>query len=99
MIYIKQSLGRLSALCGCVALPVPVVETTWLMARGRGVYEQVAFAVQNMIANLTGMICDGAETELCALKVMTGVCQQLCWSATVAVENHDYMEKSLPVLR
>ena len=59
VIYIKQSLGRLSALCGCVvAATGSSCGITWLMG---GTYEQVAFAVQNMIANLTGMICDGAK--------------------------------------
>ncbi len=37
-----------------------------------GGYEQVSFAVKNMIANLTGMICDGAKPS-CALKVSSGV--------------------------
>ena len=70
VIYIKQSLGRLSALCGCVvAATGSSCGITWLMG---GTYEQVAFAVQNMIANLTGMICDGAKPS-CALKVTTGV--------------------------
>ena len=59
VIYIKQSLGRLSALCGCVvAATGSSCGITWLMG---GTYEQVSFAVQNMIANLTGMICDGAK--------------------------------------
>ncbi len=70
VIYIKQSLGRLSALCGCVvAATGSCCGITWLMG---GTYEQVAFGVQNMIANLTGMICDGAKPS-CALKVATGV--------------------------
>lgn len=66
VIYIKQSLGRLSALCGCVVVATgSSCGITWLMG---GNYNQVAFAVQNMIANLTGMICDGAKPS-CALKV------------------------------
>ena len=70
VIYIKQSLGRLSALCGCVvAATGSSCGITWLMG---GTYDQVAYAVQNMIANLTGMICDGAKPS-CALKVTTGV--------------------------
>ena len=37
-----------------------------------GGYEQVTFAVKNMIANLTGMICDGAKPS-CSLKLTSGV--------------------------
>ena len=55
---------------------------TWLMG---GTYEQVSFAVQNMIANLTGMICDGAKPS-CALKVTTGVSTAVL-SAIMAMEN------------
>lgn len=69
-IYIKENLGRLSALCGCVvAATGSSCGITWLMG---GEYQEVSFAVQNMIANLTGMICDGAKPS-CALKVTTGV--------------------------
>ena len=83
VIYIKQSLGRLSALCGCVvAATGSSCGITWLMG---GTYEQIAFAVQNMIANLTGMICDGAKPS-CALKVTTGVSTAVL-SAMMAMEN------------
>lgn len=83
VIYIKQSLGRLSALCGCVvAATGSSCGITWLMG---GDYERVSFAVQNMIANLTGMICDGAKPS-CALKVTTGVSTAVL-SAVMAMEN------------
>ena len=83
VIYIKQSLGRLSALCGCVvAATGSSCGITWLMG---GNYNQVAFAVQNMIANLTGMICDGAKPS-CALKVTTGVSTAVL-SAIMAMED------------
>lgn len=83
VIYIKQSLGRLSALCGCVvAATGSSCGITHLMG---GSYEQVAYAVQNMIANLTGMICDGAKPS-CALKVTTGVSTAVL-SAMMAMEN------------
>lgn len=83
VIYIKQSLGRLSALCGCVvAATGSSCGITWLMG---GTYDQVAYAVQNMIANLTGMICDGAKPS-CALKVTTGVSTAVL-SSIMAMEN------------
>ena len=83
VIYIKQNLGRLSALCGCVVAATGAsCGITWLMG---GNYEQVSFAVQNMIANLTGMICDGAKPS-CALKVSTGVSTAVM-SAMMAMEN------------
>ena len=81
-IYIKQSLGRLSALCGCVvAATGSSCGITYLMGGG---YQQVMFAVQNMIANLTGMICDGAKPS-CALKLTSGVSTAV-FSAILAME-------------
>ena len=69
-IYIKQSLGRLSALCGCVVASIgSSVGITYLMG---GDYARICHAVKNMIANLTGMICDGAKPS-CSLKITSGV--------------------------
>ena len=82
VIYIKQSLGRLSALCGCVvAATGSSCGITYLMG---GTYQNVVYAVQNMIANLTGMICDGAKPS-CALKVTSGVSTAV-FSAIMAME-------------
>lgn len=69
-IYIKQSLGTLSALCGCVVASIgSSVGITYLMG---GDYERCCRSVKNMIANLTGMICDGAKPS-CSLKITSGV--------------------------
>ena len=83
VIYIKQSLGRLSALCGCVvAATGSACGITRLMGGG---YEEVSGAVKNMVANLTGMICDGAKPS-CSLKVTSGVATAVL-SATLAMNN------------
>ena len=83
VIYIKQSLGRLSALCGCVvAATGSSCGITYLMGGG---YEEVTKAVKNMIANLTGMICDGAKPS-CAMKCASGVSTAVV-SALMAMNN------------
>lgn len=69
-IYIKQSLGKLSALCGCVVASIgSSCGITYLMG---GDYVRICRSVKNMIANLTGMICDGAKPS-CSLKISSGV--------------------------
>ncbi len=80
-IYIKQSLGRLSALCGCVVASTGASSgLVYLMGGG---YDQICSAVKNMIANLTGMICDGAKPS-CAMKISSGVSTALM-SAVLAM--------------
>ena len=70
VIFAEDTQGKLSALCGCVvAATGSSCGITYLMG---GSYAQVMYAVQNMIATLTGMICDGAKPS-CALKVTSGV--------------------------
>ena len=81
-IYIKQSLGALSALCGCVVASIgSSVGITYLMGGG---YEHVCRSVKNMVANLTGMICDGAKPS-CSLKITSGVSTALL-SALLSME-------------
>ena len=83
VIYIKQSFGRLSPLCGCVvAATGSACGITWLLG---GTYEQIVYAVKNMIANITGMICDGAKPS-CSLKVATGVSTAVL-SSMLAIED------------
>jgi len=84
-IYIKQSLGRLSALCGCVVASTgSAVGITYLMGGG---FTEITYAVKNMIANISGMICDGAKPG-CSLKVTSGVATAVL-SASLAVQ-HSY---------
>jgi len=82
-IYIKQSLGRLSGLCGAiVAATGSACGITYLMG---GTREQIAYSIKNMIGNITGMICDGAKPS-CALKVSNGV-STATLSALMAMDN------------
>lgn len=89
VIYIKQSLGRLSALCGCVvAATGSAVGITYLMGGG---YTEITYAVKNMIANLSGMICDGAKPG-CSLKVTSGISTAIM-SAFLAMR-HSYADST-----
>lgn len=89
VIYIKQSLGRLSALCGCVvAATGSAAGITYLMG---GKYEEITYAIKNMIANISGMICDGAKPG-CALKVTSGVSTAI-FSAYLAMQ-HSYADST-----
>lgn len=83
VIYIKQSLGRLSALCGCVVAATGAsCGITYLMG---GSKTQISYAIKNMIGNITGMICDGAKPS-CAMKVSSGVSTAML-SALMAMED------------
>jgi len=67
-IYIKTKFGRLSALCGAtIAATGASCGITYLQG---GKKKEILGAIQNMLGNVTGMLCDGAKGG-CALKVAT----------------------------
>jgi len=67
-IYIKGKFGRLSALCGATVSGTGAsCGIVYLMDGGK---VEVRKAIQNMLGNVTGMLCDGAKAG-CAMKVST----------------------------
>lgn len=86
-VYIKIYTGSLSALCGCAvaAATGATAAITWLMG---GQITQMEAAMKNLIANLTGMICDGGKVG-CALKLST--------AAATAVESSLLAQKNIVV--
>ncbi len=86
-IHIKTHIGRLSPLCGCaIAASIgSCCGVTYLLG---GALEAMQCAVQNMIADISGLICDGAKSG-CALKIATSVasamqCAQLALAGVSA---------------
>jgi len=82
-IHIKGYLGKLSALCGCVIASTGA--SCGIVYLRNGNFEQVTYAIKNMIGNITGMVCDGAKVG-CALKVASGVSSAV-QSSILALDN------------
>ena len=96
-IYIKSGIGRLSALCGIVNASIGV--TCGIVYLHGGSFEQMCYAIKNMINTLTGMICDGAKPS-CALKMSTGlysafVCAELAYHDHVVDATDGLSEKDV----
>lgn len=64
-------LGTLSAVCGCSNAAGIGLACAIVHLKGGGSRE-MALAINNMVGNITGMICDGAKIG-CAMKTMTSV--------------------------
>lgn len=81
-IYVKQHIGKLSSLCGCsvAAGSGATAAIAWLYG---GQSKQIEGAIQNMIGNLAGTVCDGAKGG-CALKLATSASEAI-FAAQLAV--------------
>ncbi len=69
-LYLAHYKGRLSALCG--AFTAAIGASCAFVYLLDGTDEQIKSAINLMIANLSGIICDGAKTT-CALKIYSSV--------------------------
>lgn len=67
--YVKMYTGKLSSICGCaIAASLGAsAAITWILG---GDDDKIAGSCNNMLANLTGMICDGAK-DTCSFKLST----------------------------
>ena len=69
-IYQKGFIGRLSAFCGAISASVSSGATlTYLEG---GTKNQIKNTISNALANVSGIICDGAKPS-CASKIVTGL--------------------------
>ncbi len=73
--YVKTFTGKLSGMCGC-AIAAGIGASAGIAWMLGGSDEEIYGACTNMLANLTGMICDGAK-ETCALKLSTSASEAI----------------------
>ncbi len=85
--YIKCFLGEISVICGCAV-------AAGIAAAAAVVYQQVGpdvaritMAVNNVIGDLSGLICDGAKPG-CAMKAVSSV-DAAIRAALMAIKGHD----------
>ncbi|WP_321369723.1 L-serine ammonia-lyase, iron-sulfur-dependent, subunit alpha [uncultured Desulfuromusa sp.] len=84
--YIKCYTGSLSPICGCsIAAGVGAAVAIVYQQAGKNI-DQMTLAVNNLISDLGGMLCDGAKGG-CALKVVSST-DSAIRSAYMALNNH-----------
>lgn len=89
-IRIKKHMGRLSPLCGAGIAGATGASCgiTYLLG---GNLENIEYCINNMLSDVSGMICDGAK-QTCALKIATGTnaaiqCANLAMNGISATSN------------
>lgn len=85
-IYQKSFIGRLSAFCGAISASVSS-GATFTYLKG-GDLNQIKMTITNALANVSGVVCDGAKPS-CASKIATGLDAAIL-GHLLAMENHQY---------
>ena len=86
-IYIKRGIGRLSAFCGAVSAACGAASGICYMRDGS--FDGVSRTIINVLANTSGIVCDGAKAS-CAAKIASSLdsaelavdmaCEGICFS-------------------
>lgn len=70
--YIKCFIGELSVICGC-SMAAGIAAAAAIVYQQCGIeMEKISFAMDNVIGDLSGLICDGAKPG-CAMKTISAV--------------------------
>ncbi|MGD9761476.1 MAG: serine dehydratase subunit alpha family protein [Candidatus Izemoplasmatales bacterium] len=85
-IYQKSFIGRLSAFCGAISAAVSSGATFTYLSGGD--LKQIKMTITNALANVSGVVCDGAKPS-CASKIATGLDAAIL-GHFLAMENHQY---------
>lgn len=85
-LYQKSFIGRLSAFCGAISSAVSSGATLTYMEGGS--VEQIKMTIINALANVSGVVCDGAKPS-CAAKIVTGL-EAGFLGHFLAMDNHSY---------
>lgn len=80
--FVKSRMGRLSPVCGC-AVAAGAGASAGIVHILGGTDAQAKKAMELVLGNITGMLCDGAK-ESCALKVGTGATEAF-YAAQIAL--------------
>jgi len=69
-IYLKSKIGKLSAFCGAVSAACGSGAGITFLHGGR--YSEISKTITNTLANVSGIVCDGAKAS-CAAKIASAV--------------------------
>lgn len=85
-IYQKSFIGRLSAFCGAISAAVSSGAAFTYLSGGN--IDQIKMTITNALANVSGVVCDGAKPS-CASKISTGLDAAIL-GHYLAMESHQY---------